>query len=130
MSSNSFTAATTLTKSPLGRVAKTIHLQSLFTKFAPIWSPNSVCGLTLPIRRFRLDFARVILRIGVRNEMTGIFKFLDRSKAGVLSRLPKEEREKIARNAKRAAQQMKERGDGVSEVQDIRNRRGAEREAA
>jgi len=61
--------------------------------------------------------------------MTGIFKFRDRSKGGVLSRLSKEQREKIARNAAAAAERMKERGDSVTEVQDIRRRNG-ERVAA
>ena len=59
--------------------------------------------------------------------MTGIFKFLGRSHDGLLSRLPKEQRDKIERNAERAAEELKEHGDGPTEVDDIRRR---EREPA
>lgn len=57
--------------------------------------------------------------------MTGIFKFLDRSR-----RLSREERETLARNAAAAAKRMRDRGDDVTEVQDIRRRKAAERTAA
>jgi hypothetical protein len=62
--------------------------------------------------------------MGDKETMTGIFKFLDRSK-----RLSRQERETLARNAAAAAKRMKDRGDNVTEVQDIRRRR-ADQQAA
>lgn len=56
--------------------------------------------------------------------MTGIFKFLDRSR-----RLSREERETLARNAAAAAKRMRDRGDNVTEVQEIRRRRATDQTA-
>lgn len=53
---------------------------------------------------------------------TNPFKLIFGSDKGTLARLPKKERDKMARNAAAAAARLKAHGEFVTEVQDIRQR--------